>query len=280
MTLQQKPTGSSFGDGGSWQKSHCYHRWSGMRKLRALTKYIDLFENWPYAALSRYLKITNRPHIRLRFRDGRRLVFRPDSDYVALGEVFIAETYKDCRKAIDPKVVWDVGGNIGSFPIWAARYFRRARFYSFEPCRETYELLKVNRDANPKIQWETFSFGLADITKIATGFTPKGMYAETSIYAKDGLACDLLLRSTNEVWQEHGKPFIDLLKIDCEGGEYEIFEGISDEVLSNIGAIIMEYHNVEGKSVGSIQDRLADSGFRFTSPKRHQGVVWISRSEV
>jgi hypothetical protein len=36
---------------------------------------------------------------------------------------------------------------------------------------------------------------------------------------------------------------IDFLKVDVEGAEYAVFEGISDENLSKVKTIAMEYHN-------------------------------------
>jgi hypothetical protein len=35
---------------------------------------------------------------------------------------------------------------------------------------------------------------------------------------------------------------LDLLKCDCEGGEYEIFHSLPDSYYRRIGKIIMEYH--------------------------------------
>jgi len=38
----------------------------------------------------------------------------------------------------------------------------------------------------------------------------------------------------------------DLLKIDCEGGEYEILESTPAEVLSRIRNIVFEYRQIDG----------------------------------
>lgn len=52
----------------------------------------------------------------------------------------------------------------------------------------------------------------------------------------------------------------DLMKIDCEGAEFEIFEKASDEALRRADRILLEFH----RSVGDPQDlvsRLSESGF-------------------
>ncbi len=35
-----------------------------------------------------------------------------------------------------------------------------------------------------------------------------------------------------------------LLKVDCEGGEYDILEGVPDEILGRIQNIVFEWHRV------------------------------------
>ena len=40
---------------------------------------------------------------------------------------------------------------------------------------------------------------------------------------------------------------IDFLKLDCEGGEYEILFGCSEETLKKIKKISIEYHNIDKK---------------------------------
>lgn len=42
------------------------------------------------------------------------------------------------------------------------------------------------------------------------------------------------------------KPSVDLLKIDCEGGEYEIILTTPNECYNRIGAIVYEWHKTPG----------------------------------
>jgi hypothetical protein len=39
---------------------------------------------------------------------------------------------------------------------------------------------------------------------------------------------------------------VDLLKVDCEGGEYELFATAPDAVFERIGDIALEYHAIKG----------------------------------
>ena len=51
---------------------------------------------------------------------------------------------------------------------------------------------------------------------------------------------------------------VDLLKLDCEGGEYDIFTNSSRDVLDKMDNIWMEYHLGRGAEIESI---LSHSGF-------------------
>jgi hypothetical protein len=55
----------------------------------------------------------------------------------------------------------------------------------------------------------------------------------------------------------------NLLKLDCEGSEYEIMYSASDETLSKIEKIVCEFNNVdEGRQNGaSLRDFLLSRGF-------------------
>ena len=53
---------------------------------------------------------------------------------------------------------------------------------------------------------------------------------------------------------------ISLLKFDIEGGEYEVFEGMSEKDLSVVNYVILEYHMGREKS-REIEEKLRENGF-------------------
>jgi FkbM family methyltransferase len=58
---------------------------------------------------------------------------------------------------------------------------------------------------------------------------------------------------------------IALLKIDCEGAEYEIFDGLDDEAAADVRQVTMELHAVEGRSHHEIIRKLKAFGFAVHS---------------
>jgi len=236
-----------------------------------------LFKNWWWAALARYLKGLLGEERCLRFRDGRTLIFRPASDFTAVGEIFVPETYSPVLGLGNAELIWDIGGNIGCFVIWAVSHFPKAQFESFEPSEESRAILKRNAEANSAIRWEIHGFGLANFNGTVDGYVPNGKFGQTSRFGVEGRKVSLPLRAINEVWRERGCPKIDLLKIDCEGGEYDIFEGIDERLLPSVGSLIMELHPIPGKDPLAIRRVLETAGFKVRWPDQPQGLVWASR---
>jgi hypothetical protein len=69
-----------------------------------------------------------------------------------------------------------------------------------------------------------------------------------------------------QVWRELGAPTLDILKIDCEGSEYDIVEAMPDAMLNGTRFIVMETHPVAGRTVASIERPLTGLGFRVAPP--------------
>ena len=53
---------------------------------------------------------------------------------------------------------------------------------------------------------------------------------------------------------------IDLLKMDCEGHEWEVIKGIKDQDWSKIKSIVMEVHNIDNRAQ-KVESILKDKGF-------------------
>lgn len=62
----------------------------------------------------------------------------------------------------------------------------------------------------------------------------------------------------NNIVAENKINKVKLLKIDCEGTEYEIFYNTDKKILSNIQNIIGEFHKVENEDYYKLADYLSD----------------------
>lgn len=242
-----------------------------MSKISSLVKFVRLFRNWPLAATVRYRRAKAGHDRRLLFRDGRRLRFSPALEGGVIGEMFVMEAYKACAGLTGVRTVWDIGANIGCFVLWAAAKFPDARFHSFEPALPTFERLKLNREENANVDWTIHPFGFSDRDEIVTAHMPVHGSLQTGRYVTEGQRVPLDLRSIDLFWISQGRPVIDLVKMDCEGGEYCIFLGMSNEMLRNIRAIVMETHPVPGQTYEALAERLRDAGFNVRYQRNPDG---------
>lgn len=72
------------------------------------------------------------------------------------------------------------------------------------------------------------------------------------------------LRTLSEVWRQHDLERIDLLKIDVEGSELDVLDGIEDAHWPAVEQLVIEVHDLDGR-LKQLMDRLTDRGFRVTA---------------
>jgi hypothetical protein len=73
-----------------------------------------------------------------------------------------------------------------------------------------------------------------------------------------GVAVEAITLAT--LWEREQLDQVDLLKLDIEGGEHEVFPGSPPELLRRSAAIALEYHPNGSKA--ALFARLLDAGFR------------------
>jgi FkbM family methyltransferase len=73
------------------------------------------------------------------------------------------------------------------------------------------------------------------------------------------MSCDTL----DEVITRHDLAHVDLLKVDCEGGEYDIFPATDRATYDRIGSIAFEWHPLPGWEArrARVTEALRDAGF-------------------
>jgi FkbM family methyltransferase len=213
-------------------------------------------------------------------RGGGALWMRPQYDGLAMGELFIAESYAELFPKEPVRIAWDIGGNIGCFAIWLFRRQPNAQITSFEPCAETFAVLSKNQAEWKNYRWEIRPYGLSDRDQQVEAFTPIGNYGETSRHVRSGTPTELRLRNVATVWKEEGGPAVDFLKIDCEGDEYEIISAIPDGMWSSLENILVEIHSRPDKNPQTLRDTLMARGFHIRQGTVNPELWLASKSSV
>lgn len=157
--------------------------------------------------------------------------------------------------------VVDVGANIGVFALWAAR--RGARVVSYEPAPETFSCLarNVNGHAVRAVRAAVVGSGYGRST--VSLFLHPERSTRNSVFARE-IESGVELTDAVEVpavpLEEVLRDGCDLLKVDCEGAEFEMFDQTSDQALRKASRILLEFHRSAGQP-STLITRLQEAGF-------------------
>ena len=135
-------------------------------------------------------------------------------------------------------IVFDVGGYKGEF---AAEIFCKygANVYIFEPIRDFIFIIRNKFSNNKKVK--LFNFGLAGKDK---ELEISLLDNSSSVYLKGGNRETIQLKSIVDFLKTNDIKQIDLIKINIEGGEYELLESlIYNDCLKNFKNIQVQFHD-------------------------------------
>jgi Methyltransferase FkbM domain len=74
-------------------------------------------------------------------------------------------------------------------------------------------------------------------------------------------------------------PDVSLMKLDCEGCEYELVLETPAACWARVQRLVLEYHPVSGREPRSLVERLGSLGLRLVhaGPKNGVGMYWFAR---
>lgn len=237
------------------------------RKMRTFLWAYRYFDNFStYVALRRGR--AKSAHCLLRTKDGISLRCRNNRwDVRIVTETFFDRVYgaglRNVRAQHRPVVV-DIGGYIGDFSLYAAKYLD-ATVIVYEPVPENYELLAENSRLNPWADLRIWNRAVAATAEVAINLERDGndLHASSYLYNRTNEKIVVPASRLDDVFAENDVERIDLLKIDCEGGEYDILATARDETFDRIENIVLEYHGIEDwqRKLDTMLDRLRSQAY-------------------
>lgn len=199
----------------------------------------------PSLLLRDYLGLVHEDYV-VEMRDGTRIRVRHGTtDKGVVKEVFLIDHYLFALQHLQPgSVVIDIGAQIGVFSVYVARRGPAGiRVHSFEPMGANHSLLQTNLKLNGITNVTAHNAAVTAVPgtfKLYLSAENTGMH---SLYGGGDRFEEVEGRGFNELFDSLKIDHCDVLKMDCEGAEYDIFKNARADVLKRIGAIIMEYHD-------------------------------------
>lgn len=212
------------------------------------------------------------------------------SDWAIWKNIVVNNEYRLPDVIPDDANIIDIGAHIGAFSY--ACLIRGAKFVAaYEPDENNYRLLEKNVNGNIN-RWQR---AVANKTgKVSLTHYPKnGNEINTggcSIYAQDGetvrmvdcVSLQFILYSMGIGIPMSGlRPPVWLLKLDCEGAEWDI---LANADLTYIQRIYGEFHEINGHTIDELVGVLNSAGFNKLDWFRHGnsnlGMFFAGREEV
>ncbi|MGI8484769.1 MAG: FkbM family methyltransferase [Thermomicrobiales bacterium] len=142
--------------------------------------------------------------------------------------------------------VVDIGAAIGEFAVYVGNADSRNRVLAFEPFPESVMLLCNNIRLNNLANVQVFPVAVSSkpgtmMLDVSSGEPLKIESKSVTTGTESRIAVNSVSLKDVLSHTEHDR--IDLLKLDCEGSEYDILLTATDEVLQRINRIVMEYHD-------------------------------------
>jgi FkbM family methyltransferase len=154
----------------------------------------------------------------------------------------------------------DVGANIGYYSIVAAAY--GAKVHAFEPVPKLFEALQENVAQNAHLNIFPHAMALARDTRPTTFFVvddPANQGLSSLRESPEAVAITIQAHSLDDFVREQKLQRVDLMKVDVEGAEEQVFQGGTDILASDAAPdIIFECH------LGATSDRILRAfGYRI-----------------
>ncbi|WP_189959420.1 FkbM family methyltransferase [Streptomyces alanosinicus] len=248
----------------------------------------------PYWMFRRFLGAAGRPLdgdelVPMEFATPRRtarvLVRKNQSDLLILWQMFVRRFYElSATYALDKEIetldtIVDLGGNTGLAASYLTARYRPRTLLTVEPVPENAAVLRRNAALSP-LDWiveETAAAGAAGTLEFTisgywaactgvpevTAFRRARPYRLENRLARPGIRVPAV--SVDDLLERNGIAHVDLLKVDIEGAEADIF-GRPQPWMDRVERVVLEVHDryIDGHTVRAT---LRTAGFTAVPPR-------------
>lgn len=232
-------------------------------KITSGIRVVRLFKNWFYPFLSHFGLLKNAEMVYV-LCDGIKYQVPSTDDWWTIFNIYLAKLFTPVGHEIQPGyTVVDIGANVGVFSIFAATRAPDVKVVSYEPHPQNFELLLKNIKLNDLKNIKAFPLavvGSGEKRKLFIGGSDRThSLIEPTANSKPKSYIEVNCITLKEIIGLISK--CDLLKINCEGAEYEILLGTPQEYLNKVGRMSMDCHNITGHSGYDLKNYLEKMGF-------------------
>ena len=164
----------------------------------------------------------------------------------------------------------DTGANVGHHSLFISGFAKKV--ICFEPFPTFYKLIEEKIRINKIVNIDAYNVGLSNKNEELLYYAPAENQSNkgTESFVKDynsGINPSFILNLTtgDEFVKKHHIENIDFIKINVEGFEKEVLEGLSNLIIESTPIIFMEFSTFTATKVGSFHNlqKLFHNSYKF-----------------
>lgn len=203
------------------------------------------------------------------------------SDIPTFQEIFTYDEY-EVDLDFNPATIIDAGANVGLASIYFANKYPKASVYCVEPEKSNFDLLKQNvagyKNIHP-LKNAISNVAGEVINVVDTGGGNWAFRTEAVESSQDKKVNDSARTITiTDIIKQYGIDTIDILKVDIEGAEAQLFESGYNEWLPRTRCLIIELHDrfAPGSSRTVFK---AISEYNFSYSQNGENLIFINKDD-
>lgn len=177
----------------------------------------------------------------------------------------------------DGKTFFDVGANIGLYSLYAASLHPNLQIYAFEPMPSNFIRLLQNKELNGFANLYCFNMAVGRHTKMVELYVPEVEIGKSgaqinSPHNEKGV--EFKPHDVYKVWQiemdDCRLPLFDYIKIDIDGREQEVLNGMGNVLYNDPpSSILIECNLIEGGNTDAFKESMLAIGYTTDNPFNH-----------
>ncbi len=164
------------------------------------------------------------------------------SDVTTFIKIFFKKEY-DFKLDFEPKLIIDAGANVGYSSVFFASKYPDAEIIAIEPEDTNFELLEHNCSAYPNVKLLKGGLWSKSATLRILNLEKADKAGYMVEEAKEGEEGAFRSYTVGELLKQSEYDFIDILKMDIEGAEKEVFSVNAKDWIGKVKAIFVELHD-------------------------------------
>jgi FkbM family methyltransferase len=245
----------------NWLLKQIFSR-SGYAKQRKVLKSLSPFY---LSLLLKFFPSVYKKPISLKLKNGGQFFINDFMSLYIYNEIFIEHCYDYPSIPGKNPVIIDIGANTGLFALRMKQLYPAATLYCYEPFPSNFAQLSENIEASNLNDVTIVPKGVGGNSRTEHLYINNKNLGGHSLFASEAHSNDsveIAISGIEEVLNYTGNESVDLIKMDCEGAEYEILKAITPEMVKRIKVIIFE-STESVYDINELTDYLTAIGFRL-----------------